>query len=518
MVAIKEYYPEQFGARDASSMRVRPKSDLQRETFEWGKARFLQEARTLARFRHPTIVRVARVFEALGTAYMVMDFEHGLPLESWLQRLKRPPTQQELDQIVRPVLDALEIMHASNVLHRDIAPDNIIMRTNGTPVLLDFGAARSAIAEKSQTLTGIVKPGYSPLEQYVSDGRSQGPWSDIYALGATLYRAVVGQPPNEAPMRENERGLGVARYAKGLYRPEFLAAIESCLSVRYSERPQSVAALRRQFFCVGSVTSGAAIKHSPFEESRPTGSVARPIVSNASAPRWIAIAAVVATIATFGSYQYNNHDRNGSNVASLVAVNQGIGQKKPIEQGELSEVGTKRTADAAVPEKNTDEPAEINREPGPRAETRPREEQQTKEQPAAAAAKKNEDETRAREERAAIKEAGTGPDARPTTPPLLSSQSQLAGFDGRWRSEWRAIRNCRDQSHVGYLVIKNGRLSGGGVKSGTVRPDGTINYSRQGQLGMAVLFSGKLVGEQGSASSHGGGGCIGRTTLTRVAG
>src|SRR4029079_9326639 len=135
---------------DASSMRVRPKSDLQRETFEWGKARFLQEARTLARFRHPTIVRVARVFEALGTAYMVMDFEHGLPLESWLQRLKRPPTQQELDQIVRPVLDALEIMHASNVLHRDIAPDNIIMRTNGTPVLLDFGAARSAIAEKSQ--------------------------------------------------------------------------------------------------------------------------------------------------------------------------------------------------------------------------------------------------------------------------------------------------------------------------------------------------------------------------------
>ena len=132
MVAIKEYYPFDFGDRDAT-MSVQPKSDLCKRTFEWGRSNFLQEARTLARFEHPNIVRVTRVFEANSTAYMVMRFEQGRNFEAWLTSLGRPPTQDELDAITAAVLGALETMHAANFLHRDIAPDNIIGARDGSP-------------------------------------------------------------------------------------------------------------------------------------------------------------------------------------------------------------------------------------------------------------------------------------------------------------------------------------------------------------------------------------------------
>ena len=195
-VALKEYYPLEFGDRN-STMSVKPKSERHKQTFDWGRSNFLQEARTLARFDHPSIVRVTRVFETNSTAYMVMRFEQGQSFEDWLSGLGRPPTQEELDRIVAPMLDALQMMHAENFLHRDIAPDNIIVRADGTPVLLDFGAARRAVAAMSRTLTGIVKAGYSPHEQYSVDSRLQGPWSDIYALGGTLYRAVTGRRPRK---------------------------------------------------------------------------------------------------------------------------------------------------------------------------------------------------------------------------------------------------------------------------------------------------------------------------------
>jgi serine/threonine protein kinase len=243
-VALKEYYPLEFGDRD-STMSVKPKSDRHRQTFQWGRSNFLQEARTLARFEHPSIVRVTRVFEANSTAYMVMRFEQGQSLEDWLAGLGRSPTQEELDRIVGPILDALQMLHAENFLHRDIAPDNIVVRADGTPVLLDFGAARRAVAEMSRTLTGIVKAGYSPHEQYSVDGRLQGPWSDIYALGGTLYRAVTGKTPEEAALRVDEDHMpAAAQAAKGHFRPEFLSAIDACLKVRHSERPRSVAQLR----------------------------------------------------------------------------------------------------------------------------------------------------------------------------------------------------------------------------------------------------------------------------------
>src|SRR5215831_5112871 len=247
-VAIKEYYPDEFGDRDAR-LSVRPKSERHRKTFEWGRSNFLKEARTLARFEHSSIVRVSRVFEVNSTAYMVMSFERGQSFESWLKGLGRPPTQAELDAIVVPLLAALEMMHRADFLHRDIAPDNIIVRTDGTPVLLDFGAARRAVAQMSRSLTGIVKAGYSPHEQYSANNRLQGPWSDLYALGGTLYRAVTGQAPEEATLRVDEDRMAPATLAaKPGYRAAFLSGIDACLKIKQADRPQSVAQLRALLF------------------------------------------------------------------------------------------------------------------------------------------------------------------------------------------------------------------------------------------------------------------------------
>ena len=293
MVAIKEYYPFDFGERDGT-MSVRPKSERHRQTFDWGRSNFLQEARTLARFEHPSIVRVTRVFEAHATAYMVMRFEAGLSFEDWLRSLGRPPTQDELDAILVPLLDALELMHGTNFLHRDIAPDNIIVRGDGTPVLLDFGAARRSVSEMSRSLlTGIIKAGYSPPEQYSSDARLQGPWSDLYALGGTLYRAVTGKAPEEATLRfDDDHMVSATDAAKGEYRRGFLAAIDACLMVRHSGRPQSVAELRSLLF--------GRISRPRFAELPRVLTPSLPKFSQATvrtvARRWPAVAAMVVVV------------------------------------------------------------------------------------------------------------------------------------------------------------------------------------------------------------------------------
>jgi serine/threonine protein kinase len=308
-VALKEYYPVDFGARDPT-MVVRPRSDRHKKTFEWGRTSFLQEAQMLARFRHPSIVRVTRVFEANSTAYMVMDFEQGQSFEAWLKGLGRPPTQAELDRIAAPLLDALETMHAASFLHRDIAPDNIVIRPDGTPVLLDFGAARRAVAEMSRALTGIVKAGYSPHEQYAADGRMQGPWTDLYALAATFYRAISGKAPEEATLRlTDDRMRPAAEVGKDLYRPGFLAALDACLAVVQSKRPQSVAELRPLLLGQGPQAASG---------TRRIERVLRPILANGlAAPRagrWLGIAAAALVLlgGLYGGLEYAHRQSQGA--------------------------------------------------------------------------------------------------------------------------------------------------------------------------------------------------------------
>ena len=327
-VALKEYYPFDFGDRD-TTMSVRPKSERHKKTFDWGRSNFLQEARTLARFEHTSIVRVTRVFETNSTAYMVMRFEEGESFEIWLRDLGRPPTQDELDRITAPLLDALQMMHAENFLHRDIAPDNIIVRGDGTPVLLDFGAARRAVAEMSRALTGVVKAGYSPHEQYSSDGRQQGPWSDIYALGATLYRAVAGYPPEEVTLRVDQDHMRPAtQAANGRYRPEFLSAIDACLKVRHSERPRSVAQLRSMLF---DAAPPVKREPEPAKTRQPkSGPASTRKVSTLRPPpaarprRWPAVAAALLALlgGAYGGIEYMRWQPAGSGASTAEAKRQ----------------------------------------------------------------------------------------------------------------------------------------------------------------------------------------------------
>lgn len=243
LVTIKEYFPSDFAARRAD-MEAGPRSDCN-EDYKWGLDRFLDEAQTLARFDHPNIVRVYRYFRLNNTGYIVLQFEEGQSLKGWLKGLGRAPRQKELDHIIAPLLDALELIHKADFLHRDIAPDNIIIRKTGEPVLIDFGAARGEIAAHSKTVSALVKPGYSPYEQYAETTRQQGPWSDIYALGATLYHAITGKRPPDAPSRMVKDDLIPARDAAlSSYRASFLRAVDRALALNVEARPQSVAAWR----------------------------------------------------------------------------------------------------------------------------------------------------------------------------------------------------------------------------------------------------------------------------------
>jgi serine/threonine protein kinase len=244
LVTIKEYFPADFAAR-VGTINAAPRSQGCAEDFKWGLDRFISEAKTLARFVHPNIVGVYRYFLANDTGYMVIAFEEGASFKSWLARLKRAPRQAELDRILTPLLEALEFVHKANFLHRDIAPDNIIIRTDGSPVLIDFGSARGEMISHSRTVSALVKPGYSPYEQYATTASKQGPWTDIYALGATLYHAITGKRPPDSPSRMVADDYIAAREAAlSSYRASFLAAIDQALLLEVTERPQSIAAWR----------------------------------------------------------------------------------------------------------------------------------------------------------------------------------------------------------------------------------------------------------------------------------
>ena len=249
-VAIKEYLPIDVAQR-RSDASVRPRTQTLEERYRWGLARFIEEARTLARFDHPNIVRVQSVFEANDSAYMVMRFEQGENLGTLLDR-RGTLGQDEVLRMLLPVLDGLERVHEAGFIHRDIKPENIHIRTDGSPVLLDFGSARYALG-RSQSMTVLVAPGYAPLEQYHGDSDTQGPWTDIYGLAATAYRAIAGVAPPDAVLRARGR-LGstadtlvpAASVGLGRYSAPVLAAIDHGLQLAEADRPQSMAEWRRE--------------------------------------------------------------------------------------------------------------------------------------------------------------------------------------------------------------------------------------------------------------------------------
>ena len=250
-VAIKEYLPSDIARRrpDASA---HPSTESHGERYAWGLERFLSEARTLARFDHPNIVRVHSVFEANNTAYMVMRFEEGEALSTLLERRGTLPERQLLGCLL-PILDGLQLVHDSGFIHRDIKPENIYVRQDGSPVLLDFGSARQSFGS-TKTMTILVAPGYAPLEQYYGDAETQGPWTDIYGLGATCYRAITGKAPLDAIGRA-KGVLGSVRdvvqpavdAGRGRYSERLLAAVDHALLLNDRDRPRRIADWRIEF-------------------------------------------------------------------------------------------------------------------------------------------------------------------------------------------------------------------------------------------------------------------------------
>ena len=241
-VALKEYMPSTLATR-VSRYTVAPKSQRHSETFNVGLSSFINEARLLARFDHPSLVKVYRFWEANGTAYMVMPLYEGVTLKEALRSATNPPDEAWLKALIAQLLEALGVLHAEHCYHRDIAPDNILILRDGRPLLLDFGAARRVIEDMTQALTVILKPGYAPIEQYSeTSSLRQGAWTDLYALAALVHLAITGTPPIASPARmvadPHER---LAERAKKRYSPAFLSAIDRALEVLPEARPQSVA-------------------------------------------------------------------------------------------------------------------------------------------------------------------------------------------------------------------------------------------------------------------------------------
>jgi serine/threonine protein kinase len=278
-VTIKEYFPADFAVR-GQDLKAVPRSENCSGDYTWGLDRFIDEAQTLARFNHPNIVRVYRYFRANDTAYMVLHFEEGQSLKGWLKSLGRAPRQKELDKIIGPLLLALEEIHKADFLHRDIAPDNIIIRKDGQPVLIDFGSARGEIAAHSKTVSALVKPGYSPYEQYAETGKRQGPWTDIYALGATLYHAVTGKRPPDAPSRMVKDDFIPAREAAvGAYRANFLKAIDKALALKIDDRPQTIAAWRGDLLAPDPKPASWLQRTLGADEQLPLAAKAKPVAT-----------------------------------------------------------------------------------------------------------------------------------------------------------------------------------------------------------------------------------------------
>lgn len=249
-VAIKEYLPRELAARGRDGFMVEPDTPHNAELFQIGLETFVDEARRLARFEHPHIVGVRVFFRQHGTAYMVMQYYRGRNLNSYLQEEGGRVPEKRAVELILPVLDALCTVQAEGMIHRDVKPHNIYLTDDDRPILLDFGAARVTLGERSGNPTRLVSRGFAAPEQYVSDPAQeddrQGPWTDVYGVGATLYRMTSGQqPPDALDRRLSQEPLKPLKALAPQLSPGFCSIVEQALSVPVRQRPQNAEAFRR---------------------------------------------------------------------------------------------------------------------------------------------------------------------------------------------------------------------------------------------------------------------------------
>jgi serine/threonine protein kinase len=245
-VAIKEFMPSSMVTR-LPNLSIQLKSERHEDLFKEALTSFIAEARLLASFDHPSLVKVHRYWEQHGTAYIVMPFYDGLTLKSIRQALSKAPNEDWLKRILGQAIDALSVLHAKKIYHRDIAPDNILLtKEDRRAVLLDFGAARKIIEDKQGGSEAIIlKLGYAPLEQYEDDlGLKQGSWTDVYALAATIHFLIFGSPPPPSPDRLNKEDFDLFAKVKNQYSDGFLSVLRKALEVDPRKRTQTLSEFR----------------------------------------------------------------------------------------------------------------------------------------------------------------------------------------------------------------------------------------------------------------------------------
>lgn len=245
-VALKEYMPSNLAVRNNHGI-ITLRSDNHEETFQAGLRSFINEARLLAHFDHPSLVKVYRFWESNGTAYMVMPHYQGVTLKEKIRDRDQTLDEKSLKNLLFHLLDALKVLHTDQCYHRDISPDNILILSDDTPILLDFGAARRVITDMTQSLTVILKPGYAPIEQYSDEVTiTQGPWTDIYALAAVVYFVITGKAPIPSVSRlVADKLIPLTKSAVHQYSFAFLNGIDTALSVKPEDRPRNVDEFRK---------------------------------------------------------------------------------------------------------------------------------------------------------------------------------------------------------------------------------------------------------------------------------
>ena len=238
-VAIKEYLPDTLAHRNSGETIVTTYDGETAEHFKNGAEKFYEEAKLVSRFNgNPNIISVYEFFYENNTTYFVMEYLSGMDMKRyWLKNNKRIP-EGEVLYIAKRAVEALMIVHSTSVLHRDLSPDNIFLCDNGDVKLIDFGAARQVVADASNSLSVILKHGFAPIEQYQRKGK-QGPWTDIYALGASLYLALTGKLPDDAMSRLEDPALDSAGID-----PAFADVIDKMMAVKASDRYQNMFAVK----------------------------------------------------------------------------------------------------------------------------------------------------------------------------------------------------------------------------------------------------------------------------------
>ena len=243
-VAIKEYLPNSLALRKEGETEPQV-SEEHRLAFRYGMKCFFEEGRSLAKLMHPNVVRVLNFFRANGTVYMVMQFERGRTLHDYIRKHRGEVKELLIRAVFARMLNGLREVHAHKLMHLDIKPSNIYLRNDGTPVLLDFGAARQTLMSDQPVLKPMYTPGYAAPEQY-EKGAQIGPWTDIYSVGASLHACIVGSPPPRADERTQQDTLQpVVKTQAGRYSRQLLELTDWCLHLDPQQRPPSVYALQK---------------------------------------------------------------------------------------------------------------------------------------------------------------------------------------------------------------------------------------------------------------------------------